>query len=475
MKIQVSSLAILALLLSGAAVGMPSEEELADVKPVVEDLMKHDMDAMKLGRKTRSDVAKSAMELCSQAESPAAKMMLARHAFTLYVRDADYASAEEALDVLVAAVPDIPPANLVEILERSLYFVSTRSAPSLRARLKEAKERAAAQSQIARLRQLLETEPESGSANFRIAAAYVALGDWPHALPHFSKCGVPSVAKAAEMELSLEKDDAAAPVADAWWNAEPSKRDAKIVPMFHSHSAALYERALPALGGLQKVQAERRIQEVKAVAEPEQPEPQHSSSRRTAAESARFCGVKLVGHTVKLNKGVLSEFTPTSYALIDGDFIPGEAPFEIVVEFTMPEGPIEKGCVLGSLGSKVNGIMPFFILRSSAIAYMSASGAAWDIAPGTSTGIMLQPKETYRLRCAWDGKEYTWSEWRGGWVVVKRLQNKTPVLGGTKLQLGTCRGLRLPFTGTIDLNKCYIKVGGKLWWEGVKGAGRAIR
>ena len=475
MKIQVTSLAILALLLSGVALGMPSEKELDDVKPVVEDLMKPDMDAMKLGKKSRSDVAKSAMELCAQAESPAAKMMLARNAFTLYMRDADYASAEEALDALVAAVPDIPPSALAEILERSLYFVSTKSAPSLRARLRDAKDRAAAQSQISKLQSQLEKDPDADSVNFRLAAAYVALGDWPHALPHFAKCGVPSIAKAAEMELALENDDGAAPVAEAWWNAEPSKRDAKIVPSLHSHAAALYERALPALSGLQKVQAERRVQEVKAVAEPEQPEPQHSSSRRTAAESARFTGVKLVGHTVKQNKGVLSEFTPGSYALIDGDFIPGEAPFEIVVEFTMPVGPVEKACVFGSVGGKVNGIMPFFIIRSTLYAYMSASGAAWDISPGTPTGIQLKPTETYRIKCAWDGKEYTWSEWRGGWVVVKRLQNKTPVFGGTKLQLGTCRGLRLPFNGTIDLNKCYIKVGGKLWWEGVKGAGRTLR
>ena len=72
------------------------------------------------------------------------------------MRDTDYASAEEALDALIAAVPDIPPSDLAEILERSLYFVSTKSAPSLRARLREAKDRAAAQSQIAKLQSQLE-------------------------------------------------------------------------------------------------------------------------------------------------------------------------------------------------------------------------------------------------------------------------------------------------------------------------------
>ena len=41
-----------------------------------------------------------------------------------------------------------------------------------------------------------------------------------------------------------------------------------------------------------------------------------------------------------------------------------------------------------------------------------------------------------------------------------------------KIQFGTNRGCNSPFPGTIDLNKCYIKVGDKLWWEGEKGACR---
>ncbi len=88
------------------------------------------------------------------------------------------------------------------------------------------------------------------------------------------------------------------------------------------------------------------------------------------------------------------------------------------------------------------------------------------------TGLHLKAKDTYRLRCEWDGKEYTWSVWRGNWVVLGSLTCQSPVAGGLKLQLGTNRGEGFPFLGTIDLNKSYIKVGGKLWWEGTKGAYR---
>ena len=84
--------------------------------------------------------------------------------------------------------------------------------------------------------------------------------------------------------------------------------------------------------------------------------------------------------------------------------------------------------------------------------------------------MTLHPKETYRMKCTWDKKGYAWYVWRNGWVLLKRLPNSNPVYGGLKLSLGTNRGYNNPFLGTINLNRCYIKIGEKLWWEGAKGA-----
>ena len=65
---------------------MPTSEEQEKVRPLVQGLKNPDLDAMKQGKKSRSDVAKSAMDLYSKADSPAAKMLLARNALNLYAK-----------------------------------------------------------------------------------------------------------------------------------------------------------------------------------------------------------------------------------------------------------------------------------------------------------------------------------------------------------------------------------------------------
>ena len=124
---------------------------------------------------------------------------------------------------------------------------------------------------------------------------------------------------------------------------------------------------------------------------------------------------------------------------------------------------------MGGLSGQI-GFTPFFILRSSVTSYLSSSGKTWDIASGAPIGLSLLPKETYRLKCSWNGNEYVWSSWRGKWSPLKTLQSKSPIAGRLQLQLGTNYGTSLPFPGTINLEKCYISIGGKLWWEGVRGA-----
>ena len=51
---------------------MPTPEETKKVEPLVIDLMRADQAALKSGKKTRVEVAESAMELADKAESEAA-------------------------------------------------------------------------------------------------------------------------------------------------------------------------------------------------------------------------------------------------------------------------------------------------------------------------------------------------------------------------------------------------------------------
>lgn len=258
---------------------MPTAEELEKVRPLVQGLMKPDVDAMKLGKKSRSDVATSAMDLYVKADSPAAKMLLARNAFTLFAKAGEYESAEVALDALLKAVPDYPASDFAELLEKALHQLPTRAAPNLRARLAAVKDKAQASSQLKKLLSIYDTlaeGPKRKACAARIAAAYVALDDWPNALKYFADSDSPA-ASAASTELN-PKDAGRAneAAADAWWAVELPKKDAKLSAAFRAHAAALYEKALPTLSGLSKVQAERRIQEANE-ATTEESEPRTAS------------------------------------------------------------------------------------------------------------------------------------------------------------------------------------------------------
>lgn len=456
------------LLLTGQLLAMPTAEELAEVRPLVAELIKPDMDAMRAGKKSKTDAAKASLSLASQAETPAAKLLLTRNAFQLYMKGGDYDAADAALDAMLKAVPDYPADELQELLEKALYPVPSKKAPQIRARVVALKQKAAAATQLKKVLALLERTPDDPALNLRLGTVYALQNDWNRAVPAFAKGSDAALAKAAKAELDLEISPAKA--ADLYWSVELPKKDAQLQSSLRAHAADLYKLSLPDLTGLTKVQAARRIKEVA--------EPAVSMSQSTSAadshgasstESAKFTGVKLVGPSVKLSNGILSGFAGNSYALIEPEFSPATAPTEAVVEFTTGDRIAATFGVMGGVGS-ADGFTPFYVAGMQAVGYLSNSGKAWDVASAFPLGVPIQAKETYRMKCIWDGKTYAWFIWRGRWLPVKELPSSKAVCNGLKLQLGTNRGQNSPLLGTIDLNKCYIKVGGKLWWEGVKGA-----
>ena len=99
---------------------MPTQEETKKVESSVMDLVRDGQTALKSGSKTRVEVAESVMELAEKAESEAEKLLLMKGAFNLYVRAGEFDKAIETLQSLQAAIPDIPPANIANIIETAL-------------------------------------------------------------------------------------------------------------------------------------------------------------------------------------------------------------------------------------------------------------------------------------------------------------------------------------------------------------------
>jgi len=330
------------------------------------------------------------------------------------------------------------------------------------------KERQQYAAKLKKAKALADAKPTDKKLQFQVAAYHAALDDWPSALDAFIAGSNPACAAAAK----LEKESATpGQVADAWWSASDIKPDF-LSSVIRAHAVDFYRKALSdkSLTGLQKVAAEKRIAEVESAVEAAIAKSGGTPPALIpSAGLAKFTGVKLVGTTVKNKDGILSDFSNTSYGLIDHEFSPGNMPIEVVVEFKMPTAPGSNSCVMSSIGNGVS-FMPIFIKSGEIVGYLSSDGRTWDIAKSCPIGCSLRLKETCRLKCTWDGKEYSWFVWRGKWSLLIKLPNKTSLAGGQRLQFGTDRGLGSAFSGTIDLSKCYIKIGGKLWWEGVKGA-----
>ena len=107
---------------------MPTEEETKRAEPVVKKLLAPERAALKSGKKTRSEVAAAAMKLADEADTDAAKLLLMKGAFALYVKDGNLEKAAETMKALEAAISDMPPQSVTNMIEIALLGVSKKDA-----------------------------------------------------------------------------------------------------------------------------------------------------------------------------------------------------------------------------------------------------------------------------------------------------------------------------------------------------------
>lgn len=250
---------------SMAVFAMPTPEQTKKVESLVVDLMRDDQAALKSGKKTRVEVAESAMSLADQAESEAAKLLLMKGAFNLYVRAGEFDRAIETLQSLQTAIPDIPPANMANIIETSLRAVPRKNGGQLYRLLDETKTRMRYTNEAASLEKAVKKTPADRTLRLRLAEHYAYLGKWDFALENFAEAGgkVSVIAKSER-----DGEEATEKIADFWWDYPTGKAE-ELAKGFRSHAAKLYEDAIAAgaIKGLNKVQAERRIEEAKGYGE----------------------------------------------------------------------------------------------------------------------------------------------------------------------------------------------------------------
>ncbi len=99
---------------------MPTAEETRQAVPVVKKLLASEHEALKAGRKTRSEVAVAALKRAGDAKTEAEKLLLMKGAFALYVQDGNLEKAAETMKALKEAIPDIPQESVKNMIKTAL-------------------------------------------------------------------------------------------------------------------------------------------------------------------------------------------------------------------------------------------------------------------------------------------------------------------------------------------------------------------
>ncbi len=253
---------ITSIILPFLADAMPTAEEIAAAEPLVQEVMKAEMDALRSGKKTREQVGDAAVALAKAAQAPAEKYILLTGAFDYYMRGGAYDKAASALDAVRKAIPDWKGSDEFALIDKAMRVVAFGKGGPVRERYEELKERQQYASRLKKALAQAKAKPSDKKLQFQVATYSAALGHWPQAVDAFLAANNPACAAAAK----LEKESAPpAKIADAWWSVVDI-RPAFLSSAIRAHAVDLYKKALASnsLTGLQKVAAERRIKEASA-------------------------------------------------------------------------------------------------------------------------------------------------------------------------------------------------------------------
>ena len=176
--------------------------------------------------------------------------------------------------------------------------------------------------------------------------------------------------------------------------------------------------------------------------------------------------VDIVGSLTNTN-GVLSGFSSSNYATFDA-FAPGSTSYEIVAKINSNNISTEQMIYYFGDYTKSYGALSIRLDQSNVYVFFGKSNSPqWDIRGNTTLQantdywikLTFNGSNQYQLYLSTDGETYTSD---GSKTNSNKLGDTNTVLS----QIGIVNS-SLPFNGTIDLNKSYIKVNGTYWWRGV--------
>ena len=175
----------------------------------------------------------------------------------------------------------------------------------------------------------------------------------------------------------------------------------------------------------------------------------------------------IIGTLTNNNNNIFSGFTSTDYITLPNILTISEnTDFEIVINFTTGSDITTNQNLFSSLSTEGYGIA-LNIASSVLSLYLSSNGTSWDICKAMLGNSVLLPNANYFCKLKFDGQKYVYYlsqdgiEWSEECVVKTSLR----VVQATKNPYIGYYNKSVSFSGSIDLNKSYIKINNELWWE----------
>lgn len=247
--------AVFASLATGIAVAYPTKQELAEVRPLVAELMNPVLAEYKNKTKSAKDVAQTSVQFSESTKREAVKYLFLCEAVGYYVKDGDFGKAADTVEQLKANVKGVPPSDIVDIISSALGRENARRAPRLNSQLQLAQAQVRATKDSRRLQTQLR-QVKTGSVLRQYAETLALLGDWKRALAEFAKVNgeVGRLAKA-----DADGTASAAELGDFWWDYKTSYSGGEVI--FRDRAADYYRKAIAdgKIDGLKRTLVEQRL------------------------------------------------------------------------------------------------------------------------------------------------------------------------------------------------------------------------
>lgn len=289
---------------------VPDQAAVQKALKMLDEVYKDDMTAAKTPEKKRSFAGRLLAEAL-EAQVPAEQFALLQAArqwavqagdvsFALRAADAmierfqvdAVAIKAEALEGLSKTGSPVSPVELAEAaeplvqeaLDHDAYDMAVRLSrlglnaarrtknaeliKRLTAQNKEVEQAAKAYQKIQAAKDALRQNPKDPEANL-LMGRYLCFekGRWEEGLPHLAQSADESLRKLAADDLAKPTEAAKqTALAEAWWQRAQEEKDTQARSAMQGRCAHWYGEALPKLGGLDKIKAQRRIQEAGATA-----------------------------------------------------------------------------------------------------------------------------------------------------------------------------------------------------------------